>query len=120
VQSVDYMNRKEGDYMKGMFEPEDKTPEEKLAIAKIQVMMEDAFGLFSSISGSLTASQKKNMMEIARSWFDTADCVLWCDMAGTTHDRVKKLLGVLTERYDSNSITKDELRLGIRRLEKKI
>ena len=45
--------------MKGMFEPEDKTPEEKLAIAKIQVMMEDAFGLFSSISGSLTANKKK-------------------------------------------------------------
>ena len=38
--------------MKGMFEPEDKTPEEKLAIAKIQVMMEDAFGLLSNSESS--------------------------------------------------------------------
>ena len=114
MQSVGYTNRKEGDFMKGMFEPEDKTPEEKLAIAKIQVMMEDAFGLLSN-SESSPALQDK-----ARRWFDTSDCVLWCDMAGTTHDRVKKLFTILTERYNSNDITKDELRLGIRRLEKKI
>jgi len=106
--------------MKGMFEPEDKTPEEKLAIAKIQVMMEDACGLFSSVSGSPTMQQKQNMKDTARNWFNTADCALWCDMANTTRDRVKKLLDILTERYDSGSITKDELRLGIRKKKKKI
>ena len=91
-----------------------KTPEEKLAIAKIQVMMEDSFGLLSSTYTSLATKDK------ARNWFETSDCALWCDMAGTTHDRVKKLFGILTERFNSGKINKEELRLGIRRLEKKL
>ena len=114
MQSVGYTNRKGGDFMKGMFEPEDKTPEEKLAIAKIQVMMEDAFGLLSN-SESSPALQDK-----ARRWFDTSDCVLWCDMAGTTHDHIKKLYENLQFNYKNGIITQSELRFGIRRLEKKI
>ena len=95
-------------------EIKEKTPEEKLAIAKIQVMMEDAFGILSN-SESSPALQDK-----AKRWFDTSDCAMWCDMAGTTQDRVKKLLNVLTERYNNGSIDKNQLRLGIRRLELKI
>ena len=95
-------------------EIKEKTPEEKLAIAKIQVMMEDAFGILSN-SESSPALQDR-----AKNWFDTADCSMWCDMAGTTHDHIKKLFQNLQYNYNSGKITKDNLRYGIRRLEKKI
>ena len=92
----------------------DKTPEEKLAIAKIQVMMEDAFGILSN-SESSPALQSR-----AKNWFDTQDCALWCDMAGTTQDHIVKLFHNLQYNYNSGKITKDQLRFGIRKLEKKI
>ena len=95
-------------------EKRERTPEENLAIAKIQVMMEDSFGLLSN-SESSPALQDR-----AKRWFDTADCSLWCDMAGTTHDHIKKLFQNLQYNYNSGKITKDQLRFGIRRLEKKI
>ena len=95
-------------------EIKEKTPEEKLAIAKIQVMMEDAFGILSN-SESSPALQSK-----ARNWFYTADCSLWWDMAGTTHDYIKKLYENLKFNYKNGIITQSELRFGIRRLEKKI
>ncbi len=92
----------------------EKTSEEKLAIAKIQVMMEDAFGILSN-SESSPALQSR-----AKNWFDTQDCALWCDMAGTTQDHIVKLFQNLQYNYNSGKITKDQLRYGIRRLEKKI
>ena len=95
-------------------EKRERTPEENLAIAKIQVMMEDSFGLLSN-SESSPALQDR-----AKNWFDTADCSLWCDMAGTTHDHIKKLFQNLQYNYNSGKITKDQLRFGIKRLEKKI
>ena len=67
-------------------EKRERTPEENLAIAKIQVMMEDSFGLLSN-SESSPALQDR-----AKRWFDSADCSLWCDMAGTTHDHIKNCL----------------------------
>ena len=91
-----------------------KTPEEKLAIAKIQVMMEDSFGLLSSTYTSLATKDK------ARNWFETSDCALWCDMAGTTHDRVKKLFGILTERFNSGKITLKDIKFAILKLELKL
>ena len=100
--------------MDAIKEQVDKTSEEKLAIAKIQVMMEDAFGILSN-SESSPALQSR-----AKNWFDTQDCALWCDMAGTTHDHIKKLFQNLQYNYNSGKITKDNLRYGIRRLEKKI
>ena len=100
--------------MDAIKEPTEKTPEEKLAIAKIQVMMEDAFGILSN-SESSPALQDK-----AKRWFDTSDCAMWCDMAGTTHDHIVKLFQNLQYNYNSGKITKDNLRYGIRRLEKKI
>ena len=96
------------------YEKKEKTPDEKLAIAKIQVMMEDAFGILSN-SESSPALQAK-----ARNWFYTADCSLWCDMAGTTHDPITKLFQNLQYNYNTGKITKDQLRFGIRRLEKKL
>ena len=100
--------------MDAIKEPTEKTPEEKLAIAKIQVMMEDAFGILSN-SESSPALQDK-----AKRWFDTADCAMWCDMAGTTQDHIVKLFQNLQYNYNSGKITKDQLRFGIRKLEKKI
>ena len=96
------------------YEKKEKTPDEKLAIAKIQVMMEDAFGILSN-SESSPALQSR-----ARNWFYTADCSLWCDMAGTTHDHIKKLYENLQFNYKNGIITQSELRFGIRRLDKKI
>ena len=95
-------------------EKRERTPEENLAIAKIQVMMEDSFGLLSN-SESSPALQDK-----AKRWFETADCSLWCDMAGTTHDHIKKLYENLQFNYKNGIITQSELRFGIRRLDKKI
>ena len=92
----------------------EKTSEEKLAIAKIQVMMEDAFGILSN-SESSPALQDR-----AKNWFDTQDCALWCDMAGTTKDHILKLYNKLSDRYKSGYITKDDLRFAIRKLESKI
>tara|TARA_R100001443_G_scaffold4069_4_gene12282 strand:+ start:767 stop:1069 length:303 start_codon:yes stop_codon:yes gene_type:complete len=100
--------------MKVIKEVRDKTPEENLAIAKIQVMMEDSFGLLSN-SDSSPAIQSK-----AKYWFETNDCAMWCDMAGTTYDHVLKLFQNLQYNYNSGKITKDQLRFGIKRLEKKL
>jgi hypothetical protein len=96
------------------YEKKEKTPDEKLAIAKIQVMMEDAFGILSN-SESSPALQDR-----AKNWFDTADCSLWCEMAGTNQEYVKKLFDNLQYNYNSGKITKNQLRFGIRKLEKKI
>ena len=41
------------------YEKKDKTPEENLAIAKIQVMFEDAFGISSSEARPLWTSRAK-------------------------------------------------------------
>ena len=92
------------------YEKKEKTPDEKLAIAKIQVMMEDAFGILSN-SESSPALQDR-----AKNWFDTADCSMWCDMAGTTKDYILKLYNKLSDRYKSGYITKDELRFAMRKL----
>ena len=100
--------------MKVIKEVRDRTPEENLAIAKIQVMMEDSFGLLSN-SDSSPAIQSK-----AKYWFETSDCAMWCDMAGTTYDHVFKLFQNLQYNYNSGKITKDQLRFGIKRLEKKL
>ena len=96
------------------YEKKEKTPDEKLAIAKIQVMMEDAFGILSN-SESSPALQSR-----ARNWFYTADCSLWCDMAGTNQEYIKKLFDNLQYNYNSGKITKEELKFGISRLDKKI
>ena len=96
------------------YEKKEKTPDEKLAIAKIQVMMEDAFGILSNSESSPALRDR------AKHWFDTNDCSMWCDMAGTNQEYIKKLFDNLQYNYNSGKITKDQLRFGIRRLDKKI
>ena len=95
-------------------EIKNRTPEENLAIAKIQVMMEDSFGILSNTDSSPAIQSR------ARNWFNTADCSLWCDMAGTTRDHIIRLLQNLQYNYNTGKITKEQLRYGIRRLDKKI
>ena len=51
------------DWLKPIGTRKDKTPEERLYIAKIQTMMEDSFGLFAGIGGSMTLQQERNMMQ---------------------------------------------------------
>ena len=60
--------------MEATKETRNRTPEENLAIAKIQVMMEDSFGILSNTDSSPAIQSR------ARNWFDTADfpCgVIW-------------------------------------------
>ena len=95
------------------YEKKDKTPEENLAIAKIQVMFEDAFGISKSDSTPATIDRAKH-------WFDTKDCALWCEMAGTTQDHVKKLFDNMQYNYTTKKITIENVRFGIRRLNLKI
>ena len=95
------------------YEKKDKTPEENLAIAKIQVMFEDAFGISNSDSTPATIDRAKH-------WFDTKDCALWCEMAGTTQDHVKKLFDKMQYNYTNKKITIENLIFGIRRLNLKI
>ena len=102
------------------YEKKDKTPEENLAIAKIQDMMEDAFGLFGAVSGNMTDGQKNADQQRAKDWFDSKECEFWCESAGTTHDHILKLFQNLQYNYNTKKITKEEVRFGIRRLEKKI
>ena len=100
--------------MEATKETRNRTPEENLAIAKIQVMMEDSFGILSNTDSSPAIQSK------AKNWFNTSNFALWCDMAGTTQDHIKRLLENLQYNYNSGKITKEQLRFGIRRLEKKI
>ena len=79
------------------YEKKDKTPEENLAIAKIQVMFEDAFGISSSESTPAVVDRAKR-------WFETRDCALWCDMAGTTQDHVQKLFQNMQYNYNRKCI----------------
>ena len=95
------------------YEKKDKTPEENLAIAKIQVMFEDAFGISSTDSTPA-------VIDRAKRWFETRDCALWCDMAGTTQDHVQKLFQNMQYNYNTKKITIDNVRFGIRRLNLKI
>ena len=94
-------------------EKKDKTPEENLAIAKMQVMIEDAIGISNSDSTPA-------IIDRAKHWFDTKDCALWCEMAGTTQDHVKKLFDNMQYNYNTKKITIENVRFGIRRLNLKI
>ena len=98
----------------------DKTPEEQLGLAKIQIMFEDSFGIFNAKSGVMSDIQQERERQTAVAWFRSKDCEFFCDLAGTTQDHIVKLFQNLQYNYSSGKITKDNLRYGIRRLEKKI
>ena len=98
----------------------DKTPEEKIGIAKIQIMFEDSFGIFNAKSGVMSDIQIERERQSAVAWFRSKDCEFFCDLAGTEQDHIIKLHDTLTYQYNTGKITLDEVRYAIRKLELKI
>ena len=103
--------------MKTYQESKKKTATELLYIEVIKKAFTDAFtiGTASAQSQSLAQSQAKN-------WFDISnkDFKLICEHAGTEPDYILKLYENLQYNYNSGKITKEELKFGISRLDKKI
>ena len=99
---------------KAIKESRTRTPEEKVLIGIIQQAMEDSFDLSSSTNLSMGEIQQ------ARNWFYTKACSDICDHLGTTHDHIKKLYNILSDKYKRGLVTRDELRFAIRRLELKL
>ena len=103
-----------------MTETTDKTPEEKIGIAKIQIMFEDSFGMFNAKSGVMSDIQIERERQQASDWFRSKDCEFFCDLAGTEQDHIIKLHDVLTYQYNTGKVTLEEVRFAIRKLELKI
>ncbi len=99
---------------KAVTEARTRSPEEKIWIGIIQQAFEDAFEL--GVGHNLSIAE----IAQARNWFYTKTCAEVCDHVGTTRDHILKLYNTLSTRYKSGLITKDQLRLAVRRLEKKI
>ena len=103
--------------MKTYQEAKKKTSTEILYIEVIKKAMTDAFiiGTASDQSQSIAQSQ-------AKSWFNinNKDFKLICEQAGTEPDYILRLYDNLQYNYNSGKITKDQLRFGIKRLEKKL
>ena len=98
----------------------DRTPEEQLGLAKIQIMFEDSFGMFNANSGHMKDVHKQREKEKATNWFRSKDCEFFCDLAGTTQDHIIKLHDNLTYQYNTKKITLEQVRFAIRKLELKI
>jgi len=97
-----------------------KTPEEKIGMAKIKIMFEDSFGMFNANSGNMSDTQKERDKNKATNWFRSKDCEFFCDLADTEQDHIIKLHDRLTYQYNTGKITLDEVRFAIRKLELKI
>ena len=98
----------------------DKTPEEKIGIAKIQIMFEDSFGMFNAKSGVMSDIKMDREKRQASDWFRSKDCEFFCDLAGTEQDHIIKLHDTLTYQYNTSKVTLEEVRFAIRKLELKI
>ena len=98
----------------------DKTPEEQLGLAKIQIMFEDSFGIFNAKSGVMSDTQIERERQSAVAWFRSKDCEFFCDLAGTEQDHIIKLHDNLMYNYNTGKITLDQVRYAIRKLELKI
>ena len=98
-------------------EPTKKSPGELICIEVIKKAIADAFsiGTASDPNQILSKSQAKN-------WLDPSnkDFKLICELAGTEPEYILRLYQNLEYNYNSGKITKDELRFGISRLDKKI
>ena len=103
-----------------MTETTDKSPEEQLGLAKIQIMFEDSFGMFNAKSGVMSDVQMEREKRQASDWIRSKDCEFFCDLAGTEQDHIIKLHDVLTYQYNTGKVTLEEVRFAIRKLELKI
>ena len=98
----------------------DKSPEEQLGLAKIQVMFEDSFGMFNATSGHVKDIQREWEKDKATKWIRSKDCEFFCDLAGTEQDHIIKLHDRLTYQYNTGKITLNEVRFAIKKLGLKI
>ena len=99
---------------KAITETRTRSPEEKIWIGIIQQAFEDAFEIGVGHNLSIAEIQQ------ARNWFYTKACSEACDHVGTTRDHILKLYNILSTRYKSGLITKDDIRKAVRKLELKI
>jgi hypothetical protein len=97
-----------------------KTPEEKIGIAKIKIMFEDSLGVSNAMSGHTKEVQKEVEKNRATNWIRSKGCEFFCDLAGTEQDHIIKLHDRLTYQYNTGKITLEEVRFAIRKLELKI
>ena len=98
----------------------DKSPEEQLGLAKIQIMFEDSFGMFNATSGHAKEVQREWEKDKATDWIRSKDCEFFCDLAGTEQDHIIKLHDILMYRYNTKEITLEEVRFAIRNLGSKL
>ncbi len=103
-----------------MTETTDKSPEEQLGLAKIQIMFEDSFGMFNAKSGVMSDVQMEREKRQASDWIRSKDCEFFSDLAGTEHDHVIKLHDTLSYNYNTGKITLEEVRFAIRKLGSKL
>lgn len=98
-------------------EAKKKTPTEILYIEVIKKAFTDAFaiGTVSDYSQSVAQSQAKSWLNI-----HNKDFKLICEQAGTEPEYIIKLYEKLQYNYSSGKITKEQLKFGISRLDKKI
>jgi len=94
----------------------DRSPEEQLGLAKIQIMFEDSFGMFNATSGHVKEVQREREKEQATNWIRSKDCEFFCDLADTEQDHIIKLHENLMYRYNTKKITLDDVRFAIRNL----
>ena len=98
----------------------DKSPEEQLGLAKIQIMFEDSFGMFNATSGHVKDVQREWEKDKATDWIRSKDCEFFCELAGTEQDHIIKLHDRLTYQYNTGKITLNEVRFAIKKLGLKI
>ena len=103
--------------MKTYQEAKKKTPTEILYIEVIKKAFTDALaiGTVSDYSQSVVQSQAKSWLNIHNKNFK-----LICEQAGTEPEYIIKLYEKLQYNYNSGKITKEQLKFGISRLDKKI
>jgi len=103
--------------MKAYHETEKKTPSELLYIEVIKKAFNDAFAVGAESDPDQVLSESQ-----AKSWFSLSnkDFKLICEHAGTEAEYILKLYNNIQYNYNSGKITKEEVRFGISRLDKKI
>ena len=98
-------------------EAKKKTPTEILYIEVIKKAFTDALIIGNASDQSQLVAQSQ-----AKSWLNihNKDFKLICEQAGTEPDYIIKLYEKLQYNYNSGKITKEQLKFGISRLDKKI
>ena len=103
--------------MKTYQEVKKKTSTEILYIEVIKKAMTDAFVIDTASDQNQSIAQSQ-----AKSWLSihNKDFKLICEHAGTEADYILRLYENLQYNYNSGKITREQLKFGISRLDKKI